>query len=297
MNKLTVQLSGGIGNQMFQYAIGRAFSIKYNYEFRIDTWTGFFRDKLYKRSYELDYANVKAKKANFLQVLPFLIFRIFRGENKPFIYKVIRIFFGVIIFDNNKKYNDLSNYFLKNDNIWLIGFWQSSRYFSGYENYIYNDLCMLHASSTKYSDIYIESQLYNSVAVCLRFYEESIRPTSHSSDNSLFDYKDVRLIMEKFNNSFTNVKFYIFSTSNSNLISTIVDGFNYKLITVSTGYINTKDILWLLSKFSNYIITNSTFYWWGCWFSQYEISNHPKVIYSAKNFYNIDSVMSSWNQF
>ena len=49
MPKLIVQLQGGLGNQMFQYATARSISLKNNLDLVIDDWSGFFRDVHHQR--------------------------------------------------------------------------------------------------------------------------------------------------------------------------------------------------------------------------------------------------------
>lgn len=57
---MIVRLMGGLENQMFQYAFGRAMSIKNRETLSLD-WTSFLRDKL--RDYELDKYHIVQGKA------------------------------------------------------------------------------------------------------------------------------------------------------------------------------------------------------------------------------------------
>ena len=52
------QLTGGIGNQMFQYAFGRALSLKFNVQIYLDTFS-YNYDEL--RKYELDAFTIQEK--------------------------------------------------------------------------------------------------------------------------------------------------------------------------------------------------------------------------------------------
>lgn len=40
--KLIVQLNGGLGNQMFQYACARSLALRNGLELVLDDWSGFF---------------------------------------------------------------------------------------------------------------------------------------------------------------------------------------------------------------------------------------------------------------
>lgn len=50
------------------------------------------------------------------------------------------------------------------------------------------------------------------------------------------------------------------------------------------------DDLFLMMNFRNYIISNSSFYWWGAWLSKYD----DKLVIAPDNFINKDSVPESW---
>jgi len=55
-------IKGGLGNQMFCYAAGRAFALRTGRELLLDTRTGFRRDT-YQRSYRLDRLPIQATEA------------------------------------------------------------------------------------------------------------------------------------------------------------------------------------------------------------------------------------------
>ena len=64
------------------------------------------------------------------------------------------------------------------------------------------------------------------------------------------------------------------------------------IITEETGFKNDIDTLWLMSNFKNLIISNSTFYWWGAYFSDFKF-NQTKIITSSK-FPNSDTNQKNW---
>ena len=60
---IATRLMGGLGNQMFQYAAGRALAAAHSAELVLDTKTGFVRDRLFRRSYALDPFPIRAREA------------------------------------------------------------------------------------------------------------------------------------------------------------------------------------------------------------------------------------------
>jgi len=50
--------------------------------------------------------------------------------------------------------------------------------------------------------------------------------------------------------------------------------------------------LWLLSCFKNLIISNSTYYWWGAYFSREKFSK--QLVISSDKFPNRDTNLKNW---
>ena len=74
--KIYLHLSGGIGNQLFQYAVAKNLSIINNAELILDKTTGFITDLKFKRKYSLNYVEtLKNKSPN---VFLFFLFRLFK---------------------------------------------------------------------------------------------------------------------------------------------------------------------------------------------------------------------------
>ena len=60
---IIIRLKGGMGNQMFQYALGRALSIKYNVPLKLDIAMYKFNHYSTKRTYNLGIFNVQGEIA------------------------------------------------------------------------------------------------------------------------------------------------------------------------------------------------------------------------------------------
>ena len=84
--KIVARIFGGIGNQLFCYAVAKSIAINNNAELIIDNITDFQDDK-YDRVYQLDNFNISATKAKREKVL-------FKFLNESFI-KIFHI--GVLI--------------------------------------------------------------------------------------------------------------------------------------------------------------------------------------------------------
>ena len=127
--KIYLKLMGGLGNQLFQYACAKNLSIELNGELIIDDKSGFFFDRIFRRKFALPkflkYKTMNLKKIFFFLIIIFL--------KKLFFYKKFFLKFGnSIIIDETKLKNyskNFQNIVSNSKNIFLIGFFQSEKYF------------------------------------------------------------------------------------------------------------------------------------------------------------------------
>jgi hypothetical protein len=84
------------------------------------------------------------------------------------------------------------------------------------------------------------------------------------------------------------------SIPDSNFLSNFdeLKKYNFHIITEDSGFIDAYDNLWLMSHCVNHIISNSTFYWWGAYFSSTKYKN--QTVICAENFVNKDTCLDHW---
>ncbi|MBD3213041.1 MAG: hypothetical protein GF311_10575, partial [Candidatus Lokiarchaeota archaeon] len=167
--KVVVRLKGGLGNQMFQYAAAYAFAAENNLQLALDTFSGFCRDKIYKRTYSLDGFNILDKNFSYFYCLPFWIENIFKVNTKKSHDNIFIRPWGQIINDSNKEYQPIK----ANDNIktyWMDGYWQTENYFSQHKKFIRNKFILKQPHATHFLSIGRKMETANSVAVGVRLY-------------------------------------------------------------------------------------------------------------------------------
>lgn len=100
--KIYLHLSGGIGNQLFQYAAAKNLSILNKADLILDKTSGFITDLKFKRKYSLDYVESKNKKSS--PILFLMIFRIFKKifflKKKFTIFLTIKLLMNTIVLKN-----------------------------------------------------------------------------------------------------------------------------------------------------------------------------------------------------
>lgn len=290
-------IGAGLGNQLFQYALGKHLSILNKTEYRIDT-SG-YKDanpdsKLGVRICGLDNFNISAPKAskNDLAEFDFLV------KNKFF-----RHFIRFYSRPNNyfkRKYilEPEINYFkfdpriltakLKRD-VYVDGYWQSGKYFKDIENIIRKEFSFKDEPSEINSRVIKEMRENNSVSVHVR-HGDNVNMV-----NGVLPLDYYRRASEKIVVKIKSPVFYIFSDDPEWVCNNLK--FNYPTVYIShNGDKKSHEDLRLMTHCKHHIIGNSTFSWWGAWLGKKDnqIVYSPKSHHSYPNLPSSDYIPSDW---
>src|SRR5436189_1753411 len=128
---IIVRLQGGLGNQLFQYAAGKALAQRLNKPFKLETITSLQKDK--KRSIALQGLQGDFALASPKEVKEFLTFPSLYRHNTAFFSRFGRNIYKEPHFHFDKNFSCLK------DPVFLDGFWQSPFYFQDIESTIRKD--------------------------------------------------------------------------------------------------------------------------------------------------------------
>jgi hypothetical protein len=281
---IIVKLYGGMGNQMFQYALGKHMAIKNNTFLKLDTSE--FEKKLGRnvtpRQYSLFYFNFLSQFATKQEVSLFI------GSRSK-----LRTLIGVINKKRtNKKYIKESNFKFKpsilkqGPEVYLDGYWQSEKYFSAVKETIKNDLAFTDEtiiqmkSNVELSKAIKNIEKNNSVSIHIRrgdYVYNSVVKRRHGVCNLSYYYKAINLI-----NSRINDPFYFIFTDDPEWVRN-----NLKINKPFLIFDKNKDFEdFYLMKLCKYnIIANSSFSWWAAWLNE----NSKKMILAPRKWCN-DSI-------
>lgn len=312
-NKIHLLLTGGLGNQLFQYAAARNLSIKNNCELIIDIKSGFLLNDIYiflkskgkskfvlKKNEILSLNKNKLKKTNCRNfILNFFFFKIIKKICKIFYVKskLLNNFINFLIIDEtllNRFSKKILNVEIKKD-IYLLGYFQSEKYFLENKNIIMNEIFPLKSKNRLFINMKNKINNCNSVSLAIRSFESEIFDinrfggiASHEFYSSAID-----LILKEV----SNPNFFFFSTNINNVKNIlnkipILNKYKFTFITSDLGYNDTNDTLWLMSYCKHHIISNSSLYWWGAYFSTWRYKKN-KIICSS-NYPNKDTCLNKW---
>ena len=292
---IIVQLTGGLGNQLFQYAMGRAISLQSCEKLYLDI-TSYSWDKL--RTYALTPFSISAEIAlksdveALKQMKPFLIDRILaklKGEKIPY-YKLPFIKEQSFACD----FNFTS---FRKKNIYIEGYWQSEHYFKSIRSHLVNELCI---SRTNFSlqgqkyKVQIEKDSY-SVSIHVRrgdYVSNSLTTDFHG----LCDISYYQDAIKKISMDVPNPTFYIFS-DDKDYVKEIFHTLN-DVVFIEYVPFDFEELL-LMSYCKHNIIANSSFSWWGAWLNmnKYKIVIAPNRWFANKEMNDTNRYLIPENWF
>lgn len=259
-------IKGGLGNQLFIYAAAYSFAEKYNLPLYLDIDTGFLNDK-YKRTFDINNFNIDT------DCLPFWKSILLKAVGKKWVHRFFLFFLNkntkIINIDEKNFFQD----FYPDKTIFrLEDYFQAERYFSNQKSEIKTIISSL-SLSDKYSTL-IKLLAQKTTLVVHGRLLRAFASDGTQVVNEALDAKQLS------NNFFAEAvdKFLIHShisdlvifSDNPQAFIKILDHLNLNIHTVdkvSMG--NVAEELTLMSYGRNFVISNSTFSWWGAYLSKF----------------------------
>ena len=295
--EIVVELRGGLGNQMFQYAAGRSFALDKGLRLVLDCKLGFRFDRRYGRRFELFNFCVKYSQSNFFKSFPFLINRIFafivRFSEREFQSIYLKRFFV----ERSFQFVNLHDFFGNAGVLWMTGYFQDPKYFLNNREVIYEELRPPLPKGPEYIQIANLRHEYELIAIGIRLFEESPDPGAHARngiEKTMLEYNDV---IKSLSQNVNNPRFLVFSTKRFADLSQLDLPENTLFITADSGFDDALSTLWLLSMCRHHIFNNSTFYWWGAALSKKNFGDLEQLIYCSDNFLNPTIALDDWKPF
>jgi hypothetical protein len=231
-----VRLEGGLGNQMFQYALGRHISIRRQEELVIDL-TVLTRARSI-RKYELDCFNITGRLINDVSVL----------KDLSILWIVRELSFG---FDSQVLDTVCPN-------VMLHGLWQTPRYFEAISGVVKNDFSFTFTLSPIFEGLSREFIAGNSIGVHVR--RTDYLDTTYGMYVLDSTYYDRALAYMA--DIVSDPVFLIFSDDIEWCRRSLCIPYRHILVPHSD---HGREHLQLMARCRHFIVANSTFSWWAAW--------------------------------
>lgn len=284
---ITTTLRGGLGNQMFMYAMVRAMAIRNKTSMTFNLREGFDNDSQFHRKLELQHLNVNMGEKN-----PFAVFDYRCARYVQFLSRKTgrNIFLPQYKIIEEKMplhfQSELIDIHIRN--AYLEGYWQCEKYFEDVKEHIRNDF-EIKTPMPDYVKVELDEIRQGNqklVFIGVRRYQEcmQLRP------GMLLDADYYNKAIEYVENKIPNVKFVVFTQQRDWARQNLKSKSPIVFAHAKSGEIATIEDLYLMTHCDHAIISNSSFYWWGAWL----INEKGKIVVSPNNFINTDTPCKEW---
>ena len=275
---IIVKLLGGLGNQMFQYAMGKRLAILHGTEmqFEID---GLEAGEDIRKTYELGVFNIPNEE--FVSVIELSEYkRKTKFKSKGLQNLSNKLNKRSMVVENghfpfNQSFVDAST-----ENCYVRGLWQSEKYFIDVEEEIRSDFEFKFPMTGDNLNLAQElNETMNSVALHVRRGEFANNPKFNKLIGSC-DAEYFKRAISEVENRVGKVKYYVFSDDLEWAKTNLPLGDDATFVDYNSEKDHYRDIQ-LMSLCKHNIISNSTFSWWGAWLNR----NPDKVVVAPKKWF------------
>ena len=291
-----LDLSEGLGNQMFQYAFARSVQKRTRDTIYLDTMS--YRRNRGKRSFSLMHYKLNSEVAYgesitervldyYIKILR-KILKFFRWNfNDPSKMKKLEKY-GLYFFSDVFGYIEF-DYLTKIKNKYIIGSWMNEKYFFDIREELLNDFTLKEKMKEKNLKLIEEIRNCNSVCIHIRL-GDYLDPKWSYLNVCTGEYykKGIDIIKE----SIDNPQFYIFSNSSKDL-QWIKKNYkfleNYNFVDMSNSDYEDLEIM---RNCKCFIISNSTYSWWAQYLSVYK----NKIVIAPDTWQKINGNVSGYKK-
>lgn len=278
---IIVQLIGGLGNQMFQYAMARRSAILKETDLKFDiSCFKYYED----RKYDLGCFNIAGDFASDKE-----IYRLKGPEDKKIPRKIFKIINKIKPY-HKRSYIMERHYCFDPDilkisnNVYLEGYWQSEKYFKEIENIIRSEFKIKHRPDPANKELGSLISGSHSVSIHIRRGDYIADPDINKVHGTCsLEYYNAAI--EKIAKIIKDPHFFIFSDDTVWAENNLKIDYPTTLIKGNSGNKDYEDMR-LMSFCRHNIIANSSFSWWGAWLGE----NPDKIVIAPKKWFNDQSI-------
>ncbi|MEQ8308778.1 MAG: alpha-1,2-fucosyltransferase [Hoeflea sp.] len=267
---ISTHINGGLGNQMFQYAAGRALALRHGTELLLDTQ---IFDGSTQFGFGLHHFAIAARQGRAAEMPPdrrrqpvrYLFWR--KLKLRPRLARENGLSF-------NPAFEQLG------DGVYLKGYWQSERYFKPVEAAIRADFQIVTPPSAENAAILAELAETPAISLHIRrgdYVKDSRTNATHGTCSLDYYGRGVDLIAARMTEK---PVIYTFSDDPAWVRDNLILPFEMRVMDHNDSDRNYEDLR-LMSACRHHIIANSSFSWWGAWLNPSE----DKIVISPDSWF------------
>jgi len=286
---IIVRFNGGIGNQMFQYALAKRLALKFGVDIYADL-QDYKTNHGHPFGLELFGFNLPSSNKKDLALFDSfnnnnIAFRIKRLFLKPVLIKEQKFTYDSQVLEKASKYS------------YLDGYWQSEKYFIEVRKDLIKDFEFIHEPSSETKNILEVIKNTNSVAVHFRRGDYVTNPSTLKFHGICSrDYYHRSFV--HMNKSIEKPNYFVFSDDIEWVKNNLNISGNINYIEHTNVQSSWEDLL-MMKNCKHNIIANSTFSWWGAWLGDQDgrIVIAPNKWFANKEIDDSDIVPDRWLRF
>jgi hypothetical protein len=259
-----VQISNGLGNQMFMYALGRSISYRNNVELKLDLS---IYDSGHHSVYFLDKFNIQAGIATREEVESFKPKRWKLHKWIP--YEINRRMMPMRKrkFVRERTYRFDPEVMKIRDNAYLLGFWACEKYFKDIREVLLQDFTLINSPNEKNREVLDEMASCDSISLHIRRGKYVSDPRARRTFGALpveYYQRGLDYIAERV----SNPRVFVFSHEMDWVKENLKTNLPLRYVDHNPPAEYYEDLR-LIKACKHHVIPNSTFTWWGAWLCKY----------------------------
>lgn len=264
---IIARLQGGVGNQLFQYSLGRHLAFKREMLLKLDT-------EALKNSkswpYRLDHFAIAASIATATEIgalkdgLGAKIWNALMSRSRRTYIKETSFRFDPLFLEAGS-------------DVYLDGYWQSEKYFKDIEDVIRKDIVLKEPQNAAFREMQEKMRQTDSVSMHIRrgdYLMEKHKKVFETCPPEYYD-RALRLIAEKI----SSPALFVFSDDVAWTKENIHLPFPATFVS-DIGFADYQELM-LMSACKHHIIANSSFSWWGAWLDP----NPGKIVVAPEKWF------------
>lgn len=277
---IIVKVMGGLGNQMFQYALGRRLSQDRGVPLRLDlSWfeENSNRSGTAKREFALSEWRIDAKRANAEELMLFPLSRPLLKGLSRYLSPLVR----PVITERSFRYDHQVLSVPKT--AYLAGYWQSARYFASIKGKLRLEFSMNLPPCAHVQRLAEEAGQAGSISIHVRRGDYVNTPATNAFHGVCgIDY--YRAAAKHLAGEVAEPRFLVLSDDLSWAREHLNLGWPTSFVEHDVSCTPHND-MWLMSLCQHHVIANSSFSWWGAWLGA---NPAKKVVAPEKWFRRMD---------